>query len=175
MTGGVFTHLPWSKCFTSCVTSRIFISGLKLVANALVVASGVGIQYIDESHRVEIFFQNVCAVGVGDSRVKSRAEYRHDAGFFILLFICPLPGVFEMRLVSWLVVGGIYIVDLGLEAGVHDGEVLVGKGDVDHDLRLYFLDQSSDFLREVSVYDVGLDVYTPAFLNVFFILHWAFR
>ena len=53
-----------------------------------------------------------------------------------------------------LVVGGVEIVDPALEAGVHDRQVLVGQGDVDHQLRLDAIDQGHQLRHAVGV-DLG--------------------
>ena len=49
--------------------------------------------------------------------------------------------VFEFRDIARLVVGGVYVVDAGFEAGVHEGEVLIGQGDVDEDVGLEIFEE----------------------------------
>ena len=39
-----------------------------------------------------------------------------------------------MRFVPWLVVGRIEVIDAAFQAGVHDREILIGKGHVDDDI-----------------------------------------
>ncbi len=39
-----------------------------------------------------------------------------------------------MRLVARLVIGGVHIIGAGIEAGVHDREVLIGQGQIDDQL-----------------------------------------
>ena len=53
-----------------------------------------------------------------------------EAGLLEALLILPLPGVFELGDVLGFVVGGVEVVDAGLEAGVHQGEVLIRQGDI---------------------------------------------
>jgi hypothetical protein len=53
----------------------------------------------------------------------------------------PLPGVFELGEVGRFVVGGVDVTDAGVEAGVHQVEVLVGQGDVDEQVGAEGLDQ----------------------------------
>ena len=52
------------------------------------------------------------------------------------VLVGPLPAVLELGLVRRLVVGGVQVVHPGLQAGVHDRQVLVGQGHVDDQVRL---------------------------------------
>ena len=61
--------------------------------------------------------------------------------------------VFEFGFIFWFVVGGVEVVDATFKAGIHDGEVLVGKGDVDAKDRLMFFHELDEF-RDV----IGIDL-----------------
>jgi hypothetical protein len=63
----------------------------------------------------------------------------------------PLPAVLELGGFDGLVVGGVEIVDAGFQAGVHDGQVLVGQSHVDHQLRLLPFDQRHQFRHVVGI------------------------
>ena len=69
------------------------------------------------------------------------------------LLVGPLPLVLELGDVARLVVGGVEVVHAGLEAGVHQRQVLVGQGDVDQQVGLDALEQR-DRLGDV----VGVDL-----------------
>jgi hypothetical protein len=45
----------------------------------------------------------------------------------------------------------------GLQAGVHDGEILIRKGDIDDDLGLELIQQGDEFRHIVSIDTCGLD------------------
>ncbi len=57
----------------------------------------------------------------------------------------PLPGVFEIGGVQRLVVGGVKVVNTGLQAGVHDGQILIRERHVDDKLRLLLPDKRHQF------------------------------
>ena len=59
-----------------------------------------------------------------------------------------------MRLVLRLVVGRIEVVAPALEAGIHDGEVLVRQGDVDDDVGLESAEQRTQLGHAVGI-DLG--------------------
>ena len=67
------------------------------------------------------------------ARVEAAAEERHEARPCNVL-VRPLPGVLELGDVARLVVGGVQVVHAGLQARVHDGQVLVGQRHVDHEV-----------------------------------------
>jgi hypothetical protein len=48
-------------------------------------------------------------------------------------------------------------VGFGVETGVHDGEVLIGKGQVHHDIRFETVDKRDEFAHIVGVYLGGAD------------------
>ena len=62
-----------------------------------------------------------------------------------------------MRDVRRLVVGGVDVVHAGLEAGVHDVEVLVGQGEVQDDVRAERLDELDELGDVVGVDLCGLN------------------
>ena len=60
-----------------------------------------------------------------------------------------------MRLILGLVVGGVEIVDSGLQAGFHDGEVLVGESHNDADVGAVPLEECRELLHIVGVHLVS--------------------
>lgn len=99
----------------------------------------------------------VGAEDVGHAGVEARAEESGEAGLLEALAVGPLPGVFELREVGRLVVGRVDVVDAGVEAGVHQVEVLVGQGDVDEQLGAEGFDQGDRGLDIVRVDGGGMD------------------
>ena len=63
-----------------------------------------------------------------------------------------------MSLVARFVVGGIEIVDAALEAGVHDGEVLIGESNVYHHVGAMTAEELAQFGYRVGVDAVGGNV-----------------
>ena len=78
-------------------------------------------------------------------RCSKRSWYAH----------CPL--VLELRGVGRLVVGGVEVVHAGLEAGVHERQVLIGQRHVQHEVRLDPFDQRYRLADVIRVHLRGLD------------------
>jgi len=49
------------------------------------------------------------------------------------------------------VVGGVEVIDLALQAGIHNGQVLVGKRDIDDDIRSGTVDELYEFGDRVGI------------------------
>ena len=98
------------------------------------VGAGVAVDDVEGEDFVEVVFGGVGAEDVGSAWVEAAAEEGGEAGLLEFFLIGPLPFVFELGGVEWFVVGGVDVVGAGFEAGVHDGEVLVGEGDIDDDV-----------------------------------------
>ena len=62
-----------------------------------------------------------------------------------------------MSHVARLVVGRVEIVDTALQASVHDGEVLIGEGHIDHHLGVVAAEKGAHFLHFVGIDGVGAD------------------
>ena len=92
-----------------------------------------------------------------DTGVKPATEDGGEACLPEAILIRPLPAVLILRLVLGLVVGGVEVIDPAAEAGIHDGEVLVREGDIDHQLGLYALHKHAELLHIVGIDLSGLD------------------
>ena len=141
------------------------------------VVAAVAVQNVDGVDLVEQVLLRVRAVCLRHARVKARAQKRGQAGLFELLLVCPLPGVVKvggealflaallvdrapLRIVGvlGLVVGGVHVVDAALQARIHDGQVLIGQGDVHDDVRLVLVDQRAQLVEVVRVHLGGADL-----------------
>lgn len=60
-----------------------------------------------------------------------------------------------MGYVLRLIVGRVEVVHTTLQAGLHDGEVLVGQGKVHHELGLEIADEGHELLHAVGIYLCG--------------------
>jgi len=143
----------------------------------IAVVAAVAVQDVDGVNGVELVLFGVGAVSLGDTRVKAAAQQGGQAGFLKLFGVGPLPAVikvgretgllaallvdgapFRVVGVLRLVVGSVHIVDAAGKAGVHDGQVLIGQGDVHDQVRLVSLDEGDDLFGLVGVHLGGGDL-----------------
>ena len=141
------------------------------------VVAAVAVEDVDGVDGVELVLLGVGAVSLGHTRIEATAQQRGQAGFLKLFGIGPLPAVIEVGRetgllaallvdgaplgvvgVLRLVVGGVHVVDAAGKAGVHDGQVLIGQGDVHHQVRLVGLDEGNDLFGLVGVHLGGGDL-----------------
>ena len=131
------------------VDLRIEVGG-----EGVAVIAGVAVEDVHRVDAIEVVLTGVGGEDVGYTRVETGTEQGREPGLFESVLIGPLPFVFELGLIRRLVVGGVEIVDPGFQAGVHDGQILVGQGHVDHHLGFDLADQCDQFRHIVSV-DLG--------------------
>ena len=117
----------------------------------LAVLAGVAVDDVELVDHVELVLVQPRREHVGHARVEAAAEQAHDPARGEALLVGPLPLVLELGLVRRLVVGGIEVVDAGLEAGVHDRQVLVGQCHVDYQVRLLAADQRGHLAHVVGI------------------------
>jgi hypothetical protein len=128
--------------------------GVEVGGEGFAVVAGVAVDDVEGVDFGEVVFEGVGGVDVGDAGIEAAAEEGGESGGFEALLVGPLPVVFELSDVAGFVVGGVDVVDAGGEAGVHDGEVLVGEGDVDDDLGLEVFQEGGEFGDVVGI-DAG--------------------
>ena len=136
----------------------------------IAVVTAVAVKDVDRVDAVELVLRRIRAVRLGHARVEAAAEQCREASLLELLLVGPLPAVVEvggeagflttllvdrapLRIIRVLrlVVCGIHVVDAAGEAGIHDGEVLVRKGDVHHEIRLVATDQCAELLHVIGI------------------------
>ncbi len=117
----------------------------------LAVTAGIRIDDVDLLHLVEVILCGQGGIDIGHARVEAAAKQRHQALLAETLLVIPLPFVFELGSIKRFVVGRIEIIDSGRQTGVHDREILIRQGHIDHQLRLYLLKQSREFRDIVSI------------------------
>ena len=115
------------------------------------MVAGVCVENIHGFDFVEKVFLRVGAINVGDARVESGAEQGGEPGFFKAFAISPLPRVFEFCVIRRFVVCGVHVVHAGVEASVHQRQILIRERDVDEHLRFEFAEQRDDFLHVVGI------------------------
>ena len=135
------------------------------------MVAAVTVQDVDGVDGVELVLLGVGAVGLSHAGIKAAAQQGGESGLLELLPVGPLPGVVEvgreslllaalligglpLRLLNvlGLVVGGVHVIDAALQAGVHDGQILVGQGDVHHQVGLAALNEDDRFCHLVGVH-----------------------
>ncbi|OPZ71214.1 MAG: hypothetical protein BWY82_01795 [Verrucomicrobia bacterium ADurb.Bin474] len=131
----------------------------------MAVVSGVTVNDIELVNGVEFVFVEPRREHIGDPRIKSRSQQRKESFLFETIMILPLPLVAEFGFIAWFVVGGIDVGDSRFEASIHNGQILIGKGYVDHQIRLELPDQCSSLGRIIRIqcgylnrsFDLGCD------------------
>ncbi|MPM46852.1 hypothetical protein SDC9_93559 [bioreactor metagenome] len=118
---------------------------------------GVGVQNVQLVDFVEVMLLGVGREHAGDAGVEAAAQQGGNARLLEALPVGPLPAVLKLRRVQRLVVGRVHIVGFGGQAGVHDGEILIGKGQVNHHIGLKALDQGHQLGHAVRVHLGGVN------------------
>jgi hypothetical protein len=131
--------------------------GIKIGGKGFAVIACVAVDDVERVDAAEVVLQGVGGIDVGDAGIKAAAEQSGEAGSFEALLIGPLPVVFKLGDVTRFVVGGVDVMHTSREAGVHDGEVLIGQGDVDDDLGFEVLQEGGQLGNIVGVHSGGLD------------------
>ena len=90
-----------------------------------------------------------------DAGVEATAEDGRQTSLLEAVFVGPLPGILEVCLVLRFVVRRVEIVTAACQTGVHDGQVLIGQGEVDHELRLVVREKSLQLLHIVGIHLSG--------------------
>ncbi len=119
------------------------------------MVAGVAVYDVEGLHFREIVFGGISREHARHARVESAAEYGGEARFLETFAVGPLPRIFEVGLVLGLVVGGVEIVHAALQASLHDGEILVGEGDVYHDVGTVAVEQLHELVNGVGIDAVG--------------------
>ena len=121
--GNPFAVLPVASVLSDLtdVDFRIEIGG-----KSFAVVAGVAVNDVQSFHGLEMVFGGIGCEYPADTRVKAAAEYGGEACIGKALAVSPLPRVFEVGFIAWFVVGRVQVVDAALQAGLHDGEVLIG-------------------------------------------------
>ena len=153
----------------------------------IAVVAAVAVQDVDGVDLVKIMLQRIGREHAGDAGIKAGTQDRGQAGVLELFAVGPLPAVIEvggkaLLLAAFfvdgtpggvvgvlrLVVGGVDVVHAAGQAGVHDGQVLIGQGDVQHGVWLVAVDQGFQRLHVVGIHLGGGDLGGGLALQLFF-------
>ena len=124
----------------------------------LVVVAGVAVYDVEILNLVEVVLSCVSGEDACNARVEAAAENSCQTSLLEALLVSPLPRVLEVSLVLRFVVGGVEVRASASQTSLHDGEVLIGQGEVDDQFRLVVVEESLELLYIVSVHLSGLDV-----------------
>ena len=130
------------------------------------VVAGIAIDDVEILDLLEVMLGSIGSEDRSHAWVEATAEDSGEASFLETLTISPLPAVFEVRFILWLVVGSVHIVDTSFETGIHDGEVLIRESKVDTKLRLELLHQCHESRDIVSIDRCSSDVCTNTILGI---------
>lgn len=133
-------------CHLADVDLRVEVGG-----KGLAVAAVVAVDDVYGMNLVEEVLLGICAVNAYHSGIKAAAEHRHDAALAEAVLVGPLPCIAEPGLVLGLIVGRVQVVHPGGQAGIHDGQVLVGQGHVHHHMGPLLFDEPDDQGRVVRI------------------------
>ena len=144
---------------------------IKVCSERISVVTAIAVQNINGINLVKKMFLRIGTEYLRHSRIKTGTKEGRKSRFLKLLFICPLPGVIKVRRESFLltsfviyflplrignvfrlIVGRIHIVNTAGQAGFHDRQILIRKGNVHNQIRIHFFDQCNHFFCVVCVH-----------------------
>ena len=125
---------------------------VEIGGKGLAMVTRVAVDDIDGLDLIQVLFADVGAEDAGHPGIKAAAQQGHEPGLAKAFMIGPLVAVLEVSRVRRLVVGGVEIMDTGGQTGLHDGEILVGQGQVHDQVRLERADQRAQFGDLVGVH-----------------------
>ena len=128
------------------------------------MVTGVTVHDIEIVDLVEVMLGGIGCIDARDTRVETTTQDSSQSCLLETVLIGPLPRVFEVCLVLWLIVSRVEIVTATSQTGVHDCQVLIGQGEVDHELRLIVVEECLQLLHIIGIYLCGLDVHLVASL-----------
>ena len=117
------------------------------------MVTAVAVQNVDIIDFVKVVLLGISTKYTGYAGVKAAAQQSRNASLFEAFPIRPLPLVFELCRIFRFIVRSVHIVCLGCKASVHNGQILIGKCHIDHNVRLFLFDQSNQL-----VYIIGIDL-----------------
>ena len=127
-----FGHHPLAVLVVTAFLSHLadIDFGVEVRGESHAVIAGVAVHDIEVVNLVEMVFGGIGGENSCHSRIEAAAQNSRQPFLLEALLIGPLPRILEMRLVLGFVIGCIEVVHPALQAGVHDGQILVGKSQV---------------------------------------------
>ena len=155
--GGGFDKIAIFKVATrrgdlADVDFRIEIGG-----KSMAVIAAIDVDDIERVDFIEVMLESPCGENIGDAGIEAGAEQGGESGLGEFFLVCPLPRVFELGDIGGFVVGGIEIIDASGKASIHQRKILVGQGDIQHQVRLERLEIGGGGGDIIGVDGVGID------------------
>ena len=132
--------------------------GVEVGGKGLAVVAGIAVHDVERVYLTEVVLGGIGGIDAAHARVKTAAQDGSQSSLFKALAVSPLPAVLKVSLVAGLIVCRVEVVDTTLEAGLHDGQVLIGQRQVDDHVGLVALKQSHELVHVVGIHLVGGDV-----------------
>ena len=140
------------------------------------VVAAVAVQNVYGVNGIELMLLGIGAVGLGHAGIEAAAQQRRQTRFLEFLPVGPLPTVvevggeacllaplfingppFRIICVLRLVVCGVHVVDPAGQTGIHNGQVLIGQGDVHHQIGFVCADEVNDLPHIIRIHLGGGD------------------
>ena len=132
--------------------------GVEVRGESFMMVARVAIDDVEVLQFVEVVLGGVGGEDAGHTRVEAAAQNGTESGLLETLAVGPLPRVLEVRLVLGFVVGRVEVVAPRLQAGLHDGEVLIRQCQVHHDVGLVAAQQLDELFDAVGIHLRRLDL-----------------
>ena len=126
--------------------------GIEVGGEGLVMVAGITVDNVERVELVKVVLGGVGRENTRHAGVEAAAEDGGQAGLAEAVLVGPLPTVFVFGFVERLIVGRVEVADAVLEAGVHDVEILIRQGEVDHQLGAEVLEEAHQFVLVVGVH-----------------------
>ncbi len=107
--------------------------GIEVGGESFSMITAVAIDDVEILHVREVMLGSIGGEDTRYTRIETTTKDSSETCVLEAFLISPLPGVFEMSHILGLIVGGVEIVDSADQAGIHNGEILIGEGDIDHE------------------------------------------
>ena len=128
--------------------------GVEVRSEGHTVISGVAIDDIEVVDLVKVVLGGIGREDSRHTRIETATEDCRQTGLLEAILVSPLPRILELGLILRLVVGRIEVVATTLEAGIHDRQVLIRKGNIHHNIGLKGAEQLAQFGHAVGI-DLG--------------------
>lgn len=123
----VFPVAAFGGDFTD-VDFRVEVGG-----ESVAVVAAIDVDDVQCVNFIEMVLQGPGGENIGDAGVEAGAKQGGATCREEPLLKIPLPGVFELGDVLGFVVGSVKVVATRFQAGFHQGEILIGQGDIDQE------------------------------------------
>src|SRR5690606_23459846 len=98
----------------------------------LTMIACVAVNNVEIVNLLEMVLRCISSIDIGNSGVKAAAQDCSEPCFFELVLICPLPFVFKLGFVLWLIVGCVKVSYSSFKTGIHYSQILIGEGYIDY-------------------------------------------